>query len=207
MSSAASPDRDRRVPNDGAPSARGEAGAFEQCEDLSPALYAWANLRIRALGNPALQAEDVVQETWMRALSSRALSSKAGDESSRGWIFGIAQNVLLEQARQLAPRSYTRSPKTDPSVTAFLDRFEDTVTSICTRLSRDETVAKLFEFVQELDELDRGLLIRCGFEEQTVSDVARRLGIEPDTAIKRWQRLRERLRTTDFARRLGLASD
>jgi RNA polymerase sigma factor (sigma-70 family) len=177
---------------------------LEQSEQFAPALYAWARLRIRSSGNPALQAEDIVQETWLRAISARDSSAPCSRANARGWIFGIAQNVLLEQARQRTPRVREKRSASDPSTTAFIERVEDTMTSICTRLSRDETIARFLDYVGTLDELDRGLLVRCAFEDQSASDVARRLGIEPATAIKRWQRLRNHLRTLEFARRLGL---
>jgi|SoiMethySBSTD1v2_1073268.scaffolds.fasta_scaffold568105_2 RNA polymerase sigma factor (sigma-70 family) len=177
------------------------------CEELSPALYAWARLRLRALGAPAIQPDDVVQETWVRALTLTQSGAAVAAQSLRAWIFGIAQNVLYEQARALTRSERAAPNRADASVSKILDRIEDTVTSLCTQLSRDETIERFLALAEHLDEVDRALLVRCGFEGVSATDAARRLDLEPATAIKRWQRLRERLRATDLARKLGLSTD
>jgi RNA polymerase sigma factor (sigma-70 family) len=179
----------------------------ETCAALSPALYAWARLRLRALGAPAILPDDVVQETWVRALTLTQAGAPVTAQSLRAWVFGIAQNVLFEQARALTRGERLAASRSDASASEILERLEDTVTSLCTRLSRDETIERFFALAESLDETDRALLVRCGFEGVSATDAARRLDLEPATAIKRWQRVRERLRSTDFARKLGLLTD
>ena len=179
----------------------------ETCAALSPALYAWARLRLRALGAPAILPDDVVQETWVRALTLTQAGAPVSAQSLRAWVFGIAQNVLFEQARALTRGERLAASRSDASASEVLERLEDTVTSLCTRLSRDETIERFFALAESLDETDRALLVRCGFEGVSATDAARRLDLEPATAIKRWQRVRERLRSTDFARKLGLLTD
>jgi RNA polymerase sigma factor (sigma-70 family) len=173
-----------------------------QCVALSPALFGWAHLRLRGFPRQRVEAEDIVQETWFRALASVTADTARLAEPGgfRAWLFGIAQNVLLEELRR--DRKPDRSQNTYS--TALLGRQADTVTSVCTALSRQETVQSFLKFAAELDEPDRQLLVRCAFEDVTASDVGRRLGLEPSTAVKRWQRLRERLRATRLDERLGL---
>lgn len=181
---------------------------LDQCSALSPALFAWAHLRLRSLAATRVLPEDIVQETWLRALAGVGAdeSRLRQPDALRAWMFGIAQNVLLEELRRghlerRPPERFTGDPST-----SWLGEQADTVTSICTSLSRHETVERFLDFAADLEEIDRQLLLRCAFEDLTPSDVGRRLGVEPHTAIKRWQRLRERLRSTRLDEQLGLRS-
>ena len=53
-----------------------------------------------------------------------------------------------------------------------------------------------------VDNLDRMLLVHCGLEAETCSTAAVKLGLSEDAAIKRWQRLKERLSEAHWARAL-----
>ena len=53
---------------------------------------------MRILGSAAGDAEDVVQETWLRA--APALSNIRGDSSFGTWLCGIGLNASLEQLRR-----------------------------------------------------------------------------------------------------------
>ena len=175
---------------------------LEHCAALSPALFGWAHLRIKRFLNVHVEAEDIVQETWLRALASVTADTDRLLETDalRAWVFGIAQRVLLEEVR----RSGASRGSMDATATSMFARQADTVTSICTGLARHETVRLFLRFADELEDLDRELLVRCAFEDVSASDVGRRLGVEPAAAIKRWQRLRERLQTLRLDERLGL---
>lgn len=177
---------------------------LEHCAVLSPALYGWAFLRLRGFPGTRIEPEDIVQETWLRALASVSADSTRLEQLAglKSWLFGIAQNVLLEELRR--GRALDRSAPDDS--TSWLGLEADTVTSICTGLARHETVALLLAFADQLDDLDGQLLVRCAFEGLSASDVGRRVGVEPATAIKRWQRLRSELQATRLDERLGLRS-
>ncbi|MCK6446673.1 MAG: sigma-70 family RNA polymerase sigma factor [Planctomycetes bacterium] len=177
------------------------------CDELSPALYAWAKLRLKTFGFVAVAPEDVVQETWLRALAGERRDGTRCGGALRGWLFGIARNVLLEHSRAHSARSLreSRLARAGESASELIARCEDSVTSVCSRLERDETLARFFEFADALDAADRALLLGCGFEGATATEVGRRFDLAPDTAIKRWQRLRDALRTRAFAQRIGLS--
>lgn len=70
----------------------------------SPAIY---QLVLRMLGGSAPDAEDVVQETWVRA--ARQLGRFRWESSLRTWLCAIA----LNQAREILRRR-GRAPATDP---------------------------------------------------------------------------------------------
>jgi RNA polymerase sigma-70 factor (ECF subfamily) len=53
---------------------------------------------MRVLGSAAAEAEDVVQDTWLRAAG--ALGNFRGDSSFGTWLCGIGLNASLEQLRR-----------------------------------------------------------------------------------------------------------
>jgi len=60
----------------------------------TPALYA---LAMRLTGADQSEAEDLVQETWVRA--TRKLSSFRGESALRSWLCGVLVNVRRERIR------------------------------------------------------------------------------------------------------------
>jgi len=61
----------------------------------TPAVH---QLVLRLLGGEVAEAEDVVQETWMRA--ARGLDSFRWESAFRSWLNGIALNRIREVARR-----------------------------------------------------------------------------------------------------------
>ncbi|MCB9913607.1 MAG: sigma-70 family RNA polymerase sigma factor [Planctomycetes bacterium] len=161
-------------------------------ERIAPALYTWADLRLRASLRAHVEPADVVQEVWCRALEvfDRYDPDKV---SFRYWVFRVAKNVLLEATRK-AGRLGGGAPA--PGSTArvdLLDGCPDTITGVSHRLARDESFAKFRGWVDALEEQDRDLLVHHGMEGMTHAQVAVRLGIGEEAATKRWQRLRRRM--------------
>jgi RNA polymerase sigma factor (sigma-70 family) len=171
----------------------------EQAPVLSPLLFAWAHLRLRGFPGARVTAEDVVQETWMRALTACTRRANALPDAGalRPWLIGIARNVVLEEVRRPEGMSHSVS-------TTMASGLLDTVTSLCTHLARNEFVQRFLAFAARLEEVDRQLLVRCGLEDERPGDVALRFDIEPSSAVRRWHRLRERLREAQWNERWGL---
>jgi RNA polymerase sigma factor (sigma-70 family) len=171
----------------------------EQAPVLSTLIFAWAHLRLRGFPAARLTAEDVVQETWMRAFTACARRAEALPDAGalRPWLIGIARNVVLEEVRR--PEGQSRSVST-----TLASELHDTVTSLCTHLARNELVQQFLAFAAGLEEVDRQLLVRCGLEDERPGDVALRLDMEPPSAVRRWHRLRERLREARWDERWGL---
>jgi RNA polymerase sigma-70 factor (ECF subfamily) len=162
---------------------------------IAPALFAWASLRIPRHLRGNLEPEELVQEVWCRALDRIATFDPA--RSFRYWIFRIAANTLLENLRRYArgTRSrptydghHPRSPTDDPEQVPAM------ITTVSRRASRDEAVQAFVEEVGHYTDEDKKLLLYRGLEGRSHSEVAERLGISVEAAVKRWQRLRERLR-------------
>ncbi|HEV8409014.1 MAG TPA: RNA polymerase sigma factor [Gemmatimonadaceae bacterium] len=60
----------------------------------TPALYA---LALRLTGSDQHEAEDLVQETWVRA--TRKMSAFRGESALRTWLCGVLVNVRRERMR------------------------------------------------------------------------------------------------------------
>ncbi len=165
----------------------------ERYEQVTPALYAWARLRLRNYSRVSLEAEDVVSETWLRVLE---LHDRFDPEVSsfRAWIFRVAKYVLLEFTRRRAAGPSVLPGSGATSKQQF-DRRPANVTSVTLRVARADTVRTFLAAIDTLSDDDRQLLVHCGFEELPHAEVATRMGINQETVTKRWQRLRQRIRT------------
>ena len=170
----------------------GDDEAFARLfERLAPALYTWADLRIRADQRAQVDPADVVQEVWMRTW--RGLGTFDPDVTPfRPWLFRVAKNVLLEAWRKSARARPTAGQ--GPTTRLFaLENLPDNVTAVSRRLMRDEALGSFGERVRDLPEEDRKLLMYCGLEGMSRKDAATRMGLSTEAVTKRWQRLRERL--------------
>lgn len=161
-------------------------------ERIAPALYTWADIRIRPGLRTWVEPGDLVQEVWCRAL--RAFDQFDPDRVSfRYWIFRVAKNVLLESVRKVgSPAFRSQTPGTTTRFFA-LNQVPDNVTGISRRLSRQEELARFRDWVKELEREDRDLLLHHGLEGLSHAEVGERLSLGADAVAKRWQRLRAKL--------------
>ena len=75
---------------------RGDEDAFRTLyRRHTPALYQFV---LRLVGGNAQEAEDILQETWMRA--ARGLEGFRWKSALRSWLTGIALNRVREMARK-----------------------------------------------------------------------------------------------------------
>jgi len=172
----------------------GELHGFRDLyERIAPSLYAWAKIRSKPDQGLALEPEDLLQEVWLRAYEHLG-DFDATQASFRSWIFGIAKNVAYETWRRRASAPAQASPSTE----AALDEWPSVSTSVRTRMVRDESVVRFMEYLDAFDPVDRMLLVHCGMEDVSSHVAATRLGMGREAVIKRWKRLRERLRGSPF---------
>lgn len=129
---------------------------------------------LRLIGNP-LDAEELTQETFVRACS--AAHRFRGDSSVRTWLFGIARRVVFEAARA---GLFERLPQArDEASVQGPDPDE--------RIDLERALASL-----GLADREAVLMVDVlGFEP---IEVARMLGVTPETFRVRLHRARGRLR-------------
>jgi len=134
---------------------------------------------LRRVADPA-DAADVVSETFLTAWR-RWDDAPPGDV--RPWLFGIARNVLANQARTLRRRERLGGRLRDLLSSTALP---DPATGVAER-------DRIRRALGALGEDDRELLTLVGWDDLSPTEAAEVLGIAPGTARMRLSRARARL--------------
>ncbi len=155
---------------------------------LLPRLVAWAHMRLR--GAPGSDAEDLAQEVLCRALLRRD-SYRGGHLAA--WVFQIAKLTLLEQLRHRRRAQRIRLGEGHGSQ-FDLDACVGRLTTLTRVVARRDDLAKLLQYAQQLDALDRMVLMLCGLEGLSPREAMVHTGLGEEATAKRYYRLRQRLR-------------
>lgn len=144
---------------------------------------------LRRVGNASL-AEDLTQETGLRALGAGAAASI---ENPRAYLFRIASNLALDHQRHR--RQGVELEDAEALGRAVPDRAPSPE---AVALHRGE-LARLLAAVQELPPRCREVFVLAKFDGLSYAEIARRLGISRNTvithmvaALKRLEREMER---------------
>jgi len=162
---------------------RGEPGASlaEQALEHVDELYGLA----RHLCATASDAEDIVQETYARALGG--VARLAADSNLRAWLFRILRNCFIDQARrkkivlEIADDTVADRPTHEVWDTAALDQLRYLAAADLERALA--TLSVELRFIVLLD--------AQGFHEAEIAEIAR---CAPGTVKSRLFRARARLR-------------
>ena len=110
-------------------------------------------------------------------------------------MFGIATRVLLHRVRHLRARGEVADPdRIRPKREEWASSIAEHATSISQRVARAEATRRLLDYAASMEEGDRALFAYCALEGLAAPEAARLLGITAESAAKRWQRLRQRLK-------------
>jgi RNA polymerase sigma factor (sigma-70 family) len=156
------PSADDRILADAVAGAGDERAFRELYRRHTPALY---QLVLRMLGGVASDAEDVVQETWIRAV--RQLSKFRWESSLRTWVTAIGLNLAREVLRKRA-RSRTEELDDHPGLS--------------TRPVRDADRIDLERAIARLPNGYRAVLVLHDVEGFTHEEISRQLGIAVGTS-------------------------
>ncbi len=124
---------------------------------------------LRLTGNDRAQAEDLVQETLLRAWRHPEMMATP-QGSVRGWLFTVARNLFIDQWRRR---------RSHPEVlTEWLPE----------QAEGDDTDQLLLrwvvaEAIRTLSEDHRIALLMCYYQGRSIADVAARLGV-PEGTVK-----------------------
>ena len=173
-------------------SERESCADFERrLEDAARRVHLWARFRMPRSVDGIFSAEDVVQESVLRALMGRDRIDPERDLAP--WLFGIANNVYRGFLAQQSRRSTVDLSGTSGEIL-------DTSTSISRRVSRSDAVESVCRWGKERDRYDRLLLAFFGGEGLNASQTAAMLdrvapradgeAHKPDTCSKHWRSLR-----------------
>jgi RNA polymerase sigma-70 factor (ECF subfamily) len=127
---------------------------------------------LRLVGDDRARAEDVVQETMLRAWRHRAVL-ESSPPALRAWLYTVARNIVIDEWRR--HRGHSETPVADVPEDGTHDDVSDqlllswVVAEAVTRLSPDH----------------RAVLLECYFRGRTVAEAARRLGVPKGTVKSR----------------------
>ena len=144
-------------------------------EDAIPALrrYAWALLRDRNA------ADDLVQDTLLRALDRISTLDPAGD--LRAWLFTIMHNLNANHWRRARVRADIAIEKADA----------DAAVPATQQASME--VHDVLRGLDQLPEEQRQILLLVAVEGMSYGDAAQILGLPIGTVMSRLSRARDRL--------------
>ncbi len=134
-------------------------------------------------------AQDVVAETFRQVIESwDTFDSERG--SRRGWLFGIATNVMRRHWRTERRRIETLARAVGRELRSSSD---DQLSGVDARIDADGEAIGVLEVVAELSPQDRELLTLVAWEEMAHRDVADILNIPAGTVRSRLHRIRRQL--------------
>lgn len=145
----------------------GAAAMRQLHDDHSGSLLAYC---VRLTGNDRAKAEDVVQETMLRAWRHSAVLTESRG-SVRSWLFTVARNIVIDEWR-------TRRAQLEVSTADVPE----------SAASGDDTDAALLTWVvadalASLSVHHREVIVECYYRDRSVAQAARRLGI-PEGTVK-----------------------
>lgn len=147
----------------------------------------------RAILGQDAEAEDVVQEAWVRALSR--LDQFRGDAAFATWLTRILINEAYGRVRNRKP-SVDFSAEAEPAIRAHILKFP----AASSRPDPETTVANdqmrllLERAIDALPEPFRVIFVARVVEEMSVEETAALFGLKPETVKTRLHRARARLR-------------
>lgn len=149
------------------------------------------------------EAEDVVQETWMRAFG--ALDSFRGDAAFATWLTRIALNEALGRKRKQKPTVDWETYGENRSQAEILQFPVSAMTSDPERRMAQSEIRQVLErSVDELPEAFRTVFVARVVEGMDVEETATLFGLKPETVKTRLHRARALLREA-LDRQLGPA--
>ena len=117
------------------------------------------------------RAEDVVQETLLRAWRQRTIL-ESPPPAVRAWLFTVARNIVIDQWR--SPRTHSETPVADVPDDGTGDETDQLLLSWV-----------MAEALCQLSPEHRAVLLECYYRGRSVAEAATRLGVPKGTVKSR----------------------
>lgn len=135
------------------------------------------------------EAEDLVQETYVRALP--AMDRLRSESNIKGWLFKILRNVWLNNLRKRrTAREIAWTDTEDDPVTDIADPSKNSYHAFVSKMEKEQVQAA----IQALSVEFREIILLREFEELSYSDIAGLLDCPVGTVMSRLARARSKLR-------------
>lgn len=145
---------------------------------------------VQSMVHNAPEAEDLTQETFLRAYKERESLRESG--ALVAWLYRIATHVALDKLRQRA----RRSPREADVVLAEIDFPDRDSVSLQQGLEQGEMSACVQEYVANLPDNYRSVILLHDTEDLTGPQIAELLELPLATVKMRLHRARQRLQAT-----------
>lgn len=157
------------------------ATAMQQLHDAhASALWGFC---LHLTGNDRARAEDVAQETMLRAWRNAAVLTESHG-SVRSWLFTVARNIVIDEWR--SRKSHREFPTDEPPLTEPTpDRTDELLLSWV-----------VADAIDQLSPEHRAVLVECYYRGRSVAEAARRLEIPEGTVKSRTHYALRALRLT-----------
>jgi RNA polymerase sigma-70 factor (ECF subfamily) len=141
--------------------------------------FVWRS--VQRLGAQPAAVADLVQEVFLNV--HRSLPSFEGRSSIKGWLFGIAANVV-RRSRRSAQRRRRAVPELDPPVDpdAFVDARRP---GPADSAERAEAVRVLYALLDALEEGQREVFVMAELEQMTAPEISEALGVNVHTVYSK----------------------
>ena len=141
------------------------------------------------LSRNSTEAEDLVQETCLRAL--RAIDGLRGEGSIKSWLFTILRNIWLNQVRRRrAAPDLIELDADDNGSTVPADATQDPHADYVSKFERERVRVAIGHLPVEF----REIIILREYEELSYQEIAALLDCPPGTVMSRLARARSKLR-------------
>jgi RNA polymerase sigma-70 factor (ECF subfamily) len=161
------------------------AGFEELAMPLLDSLYNFA----RWLAHDSIDAEDLVQETYLKAL--RSFASFQSGTNFRAWMFRILRNTFLSSCSKLKRRATVAMDSEEDGPELAVDT-ETPETILMNRFNSQ----LLQRAIEDLPVHYRETLLLCDVEEMSYQEIAEILSVPIGTVMSRLARARKAVRET-----------
>lgn len=160
---------------------------------LSPYLVAQARWRLGGLIGRSCDPEDLVQEAWLVALP-RLGELTPRDGRLTPVLLRFLATTILHRTNNLARQELRRPGSVHSTTEPLASELSAAVTGIVSAAIREERRQTVLLAIDELEPMDREVLLLRGVEQRSGATTAELLGITIDAVAMRFARARERLR-------------
>lgn len=161
--------------------------------DYGPRLQAALERRIDPAMQARIDAEDLVQETFLRAMRKWSGQSEFPPFTL---VYRLGLDLLAEACRhhRRKRRDIRRDgPIPERSSARFAARMIESASGPATRAERRERQEQIIGLIKGMSESDREVLFMRHLDGLSSGEVAEVLGVEPRTVYKRYARAMQRL--------------